>query len=307
LVSATPFPSLETGSLLRVAGICVVQTDAAGDPVGFKMELPDAAAITVIEPAPFFTVRRMLILLSLMLAVLLAAAVAGFFLARRNASLRAEVRERQAVASERGRLARDLHDTLEQGLTGIQLQIHGIGLSLKEAPPQTRDRLAAMRQMVQQCHTEVRQSIWDLRAEALDHFDLGEALQRMAQSLFLGSGIRVEFTQQRGGGKIPGLISDNLLRIGQEAMTNVLKHSQASVIGIDLTVAGGSVTLSISDDGRGLADRSAQDNDGGHFGLVGMDERAERIGGKLSIGNRPDGGTQVHIEVPLPDPSNKPS
>ncbi|MCW1924079.1 histidine kinase [Luteolibacter arcticus] len=301
---------IEPGSLLRVAGICLVQTDAAGDPVGFKMALPDPASITVLEPAPYFTVRRMLILLSVMLGVLLLAALAGFFLARRNASLRAEVRERQAVASERGRLARDLHDTLEQGLTGIQLQIHGIGLSLKEAPPQTRDRLAAMRQMVQHCHTEVRQSIWDLRAEALEHFDLGEALHRMAQSHFLGSGIRVEFKQQRGGGHIPGLIGDNLLRIGQEAMTNVLKHSQAGMIGIDLTVASGSVTLTISDDGRGLADRSPENKGGAHFGLVGMDERAERIGGRLSIGNRPGGGALVRIEVPLPTTpslSNKPT
>lgn len=305
LDSASALPAFEPGSLLRVAGICVVRTDAAGDPVGFKMELPDAASITVLEPAPFFTVRRMLILLSLMLGVLLAAAVAGFFLARRNASLRAEVRERQAVASERGRLARDLHDTLEQGLTGIQLQIHGIGLSLKEAPPQTRDRLAAMRQMVRQCHTEVRQSIWDLRAEALDHFDLGEALQRMAQSLFLGSGIRVSFRQQRGVKKIPGLISDNLLRIGQEAMTNVLKHSRAGIIGIELIATEEAVSLTVDDDGRGLADRDMNDGAGGHFGLVGMDERAERIGGKLSIGDRPGGGTVVRIEVPLPSAATR--
>lgn len=300
LGSASKLPLLEPGCLLRVTGICMVRTDAAGDPIGFKMELPDAASITVLEPAPFFTVRRMLILLSLMLGILLIAAVAGFFLARRNASLRAEVKERLAVASERGRLARDLHDTLEQGLTGIQLQIHGIGLSLNEAPPQTRDRLAAMRQMVQQCHTEVRQSIWDLRADALEHFDLGEALQRMAQSLFLGSGIRVNFRKQLGGRKIPGLIGDNLLRIGQEAMTNVLKHSEANMIEIELSATGQSVSLIVSDNGRGLADRDANDEAGGHFGLVGMDERAKRIGGKLSIGNRPDGGTVVRIEVSLP-------
>lgn len=300
LGSSSALPALEPGSLLRVSGICMVRTDAAGDPLGFKMELPDAASITVLEPAPFFTVRRMLILLSLMLGVLLAAAVAGFYLARRNASLRAEVRERQAVASERGRLARDLHDTLEQGLTGIQLQIHGIGLSLKEPPPQIRDRLSAMRQMVLQCHTEVRQSIWDLRAETLDHFDLGEALLRMAQSLFLGSGIRLDFSQQRGPTKIPGLISDNLLRIGQEAMTNVLKHSRASMIEIKLIETAQTVSLNVNDDGSGFAESVVHNRADGHFGLVGMEERAQRIGGKLSIEDRPGGGTVVRIEVPFP-------
>ena len=167
-----------------------------------------------------------------------------------------------------------------------------------------------MRQMVRQCHTEVRQSIWDLRAEALDHFDLGEALRRMAQSLFLGSGIRVDFNQQRGVGKIPGLIGDNLLRIGQEAMTNVLKHSQAGIIGIELTATGQAVSLNVHDDGSGLADSGRNNRADGHFGLVGMEERAKRIGGKLTIGDRPGGGTVVLIEVPLPaaaTPSNKSS
>lgn len=204
----------------------------------------------------------------------------------------------QAVASERGRLARDLHDTLEQGLTGIQLQIHGIGLSLKEAPTHTLDRLAAMRQMARQCHSEIRRSIWDLRAEALEHFDLGEALQRMAQSLFLGSGIQVNVKQQRGTIKIPGLMSDNLLRIGQEAMTNTLKHSRAQHIEIELIVTRLAVSLNVTDDGRGLAERNINDDADGHFGLVGMDERAQRIGENLSIIDGPGGGTVVNIEVP---------
>jgi signal transduction histidine kinase len=287
----------ETGSLLQVTGICAVQTDPAGDPAGFKMILPDAASIAVLKPAPFFTVRRMLILLSLTLGVLLAVAIAAFLLARRNTRLQTEVHERQAVAAERGRLARDLHDTLEQGLTGLQLQIHGIGLALNGVPPETRARLDTMKNLVKQCRTEVRQSIWDLRAEALENFDLGDALHRMAQSLFLGSGTRVEFRQHREGGKIPGLIGDNLLRIGQEAMTNVLKHAQARLIEIELTTTDGSAALTVSDDGQGITHLPSQGT--GHFGLVGMEERAARIGATLSIGRRPGGGTTVRVQVPF--------
>jgi len=305
-----PADRWEAGSLLQVGGICAVQTDPAGDPTGFKMIVPDAGSITVLKPAPYFTVGRMLVLLSATLGVLLLVTTGAFLLARRNARLRTQARERQAVAAERGRLARDLHDTLEQGLTGLQLQIRGIGLSLKEAAPDARVRLDAMRDLVRQCRTEVRQSIWDLRTEGPDDFDLGDALQRMAQSVFLGSGVRVDFRQRRKGGKIPGLIGDNLLRIGQEAMTNVLKHANARTVEIELITTTDSISLSVGDDGRGLAERRAKGSSAGHFGLVGMDERAERIGARLDIENRPGGGTLVKVEAPStasatqPDPPN---
>ena len=289
----------EAGSLLEVTGICVVQTNASGEPAGFKILVPDAAGIRVVKAAPFFTVGRMLVLLCIALAILLAFAIAAYLLARRNTRLRSEVGERQAIAAERGRLARDLHDTLEQGLTGLQLHIRGISLSLDDKQQETRSRLETMRELVKQCRTEVRQSIWDLRAEALENFDLGDAIHRMAQSVFLGSGTRVEFHQRREGGKIPGLIGDNLLRIGQEAMTNALKHAQATLIEIELVTTPTSASLCVNDDGLGLSDSMPQDSRG-HFGLVGMEERANRIGAILLVESRPDGGTIVRVEVPLP-------
>lgn len=292
--------SWETGSKLQISGIYSVQIDFSGDPKGFKMIVPDAASIKVLEAAPFFTVRRMLILLCITLAVLLAVAVAAFLLARRNQRLRTEVRERQAVAAERGRLARDLHDTLEQGLTGLQLQIRGMGLSLGDVPPDATARLDNMRGLIRQCRTELRQSIWDLRADSQENFDLGEALQRMAQSLFLGAATHVEFKQRRSGVKIPGLIADNLLRIGQEAMTNVLKHAEAGAIVIELVTTEDRVKLGVSDDGLGIASKDAATVKAGHFGIAGMEERAARMGARLSIEEKPGGGTRVEVEVPLP-------
>lgn len=290
---------LETGSLLRVTGICSVQTDKTAETTGFKMLVPNAASITVVEPAPYFSARRLLILLSITLAILLAAALWAFFLAERNLSLRAEMRERVAVSAERSRLARDLHDTLEQGLTAIHLQLHGIGPSREEASGESQERLGAARRLVQQCHSEIRRSIWNLRSEALEHFDLGDALQRAAQSLFLGSHTRVEFRQQTGEVKIPQLIGDNVLRIGQEAITNVLKHADASVLQIDLIVTGDRISLAVSDDGHGFPPATASDGRTGHFGLVGMRERTARIGGKLDITSLPGEGTTIRIEVSL--------
>jgi signal transduction histidine kinase len=290
---------LETGCLLRVTGISSVQTDMTGESTGFKMLLPDAASITVVEAAPYFTPRRLLILLSITLAILLAAALWAYFLTRRNLSLRAEMREKVAVSTERSRLARDLHDTLEQGLTAIHLQLHGIGPSQEEASGETQERLGVARRLVQQCHSEIRRSIWNLRSEALEHFDLGDALQRAAQSLFLGSRTRVEFRQNNVETKIPQLIGDNVLKIGQEAITNALKHADASVLRIHLTTTRDRISLTVSDDGGGFTPSAAPDGRTGHFGLMGMGERTERIGGKLHITSQPGKGTTIRIEVPL--------
>jgi len=296
---APEIPPLETGCVLRVAGICKVETDLEGEATGFKMLLPDAAAVTVMAEAPFFNVKRLLILLSVALGVLFVAALAAALLARRNVSLMAQMRERRAIAAERSRLARDLHDTLEQGLTGIHLQLHSIGPAQDEASGETQEKLGGIRRLVLQCHSELRRSIWNLRAEALEHFDLGDALQRAAQSLFLGSGTRVEIKQPPGGLDIPALVADNLLRIGQEAMTNALKHARASLLRVELAMEGEKVVLTVSDNGGGLVPASERGARGGHFGLMGMEERAERIGGRLTITGKPGEGTRVRVEVPL--------
>lgn len=290
------FPNLDTGSVLKVSGVCILQTDAAGNPTGFKLLIPDAGHISVVEPASFFTVKRLLVLLCITLAVLLIVAVIAYVVARRNVGLRAEFRERRAIDAERVRLARDLHDTLEQGLTGIHLQLHSIGASPDDAPPATQQRLHTIRSLVEQCHLEIRNCIWNLRSAALEHFDLGQALERAARALVAGSGITVELRQKRTPKKIPSLLEDNLLRIGQEALTNAVKHSRATALVISLEVTATFVCLTIADNGSGMSDPEQPD---GHFGLVGMRERAHRIGGVLEVTSLPGEGSAVRVRAPL--------
>ena len=295
--SSSPLlPEVEVGATLRVNGICLVQTDTTGNPSSFRILIPTADQVTVVKPASFFTVKRLLILLSLSLAVILAAVLTAYFFARRNVGLLDTMRERQAIEAERTRLARDLHDTLEQGLTGIHLHLHSIGPSPEEASPQTQERLGIVRTLVGQCHTEIRKCIWNLRSTALEHFDLGEALERSARSLVLGSNIQIQLRQERSQVRIPPLIEDNLLRIGQEAVTNAVKHAHASELRIDLIAKSNLVSLVIHDNGVGIQDTPCAN---GHFGLVGMQERAARIGGRLNIVSSPNGGCTVRIDVPL--------
>lgn len=285
----------ELGCTLAVAGICQVSTDAEGSPTGFKVLVPDGGAIRQVKAEGFFTVRRLWVMLTVALGVLLVCMLYAYFSTRRNLRLLAEIGERRAVSAERNRMARDLHDTLEQGLTGIHLQLHSIGPALEEASEETQRRLESIRELVRQCHAEMRQSILGLRSAATGDFDLGDALKRIADTLVAGSGIRVELRQRRQGVRIPPLIEDNLLRIGQEALTNAVKHAGAGRIVIDLVAEGGKVVLEVSDDGAGGVPQRKP----GHFGLVGMEERAARIGAQLTLVANPGGGCSVRVEVEL--------
>jgi signal transduction histidine kinase len=203
------------------------------------------------------------------------------------------MRERQAVTAERTRLAGDIHDTLEQGLTAIQLRLY----SMDSGDGKTDLDLDAARSLVQQCHLEMRQSVWNLRSQSSDHFNLGEALERTARSLALGSPIAVELEQQDFSMRLPLLIEDNLLRIGQEALANAVKHAQASRLTIQLAATPSQATLVIADNGHGMRGAFRKP---GHFGIIGMEERAARIGGNLAISSSPDTGTTIRVDVPLP-------
>jgi len=291
----TKIRDLEEGCTLDVSGICVVSADGTGNPTSFKILIPGPDSVTVVERASFFTVKRLLVMLSVALGGLAAVAIFAYFISRRNLKLASEMREKTAVTAERNRLARDLHDTLEQGLTGIHLQLHSIGNTEIDASPDTRERLNAVDVLVKQCHAEMRHSIWNLRSVALEQFDLAEALERSARSIVLGSNIRLEVKRTGSAVKLPPLVEDNLLRIGQEAITNAVKHARPTRLILELATSPGQVTLTISDDGVGMAGPSKP----GHFGLTGMDERAVRLGGKLTVTPNPDGGTLVRVEVPL--------
>jgi signal transduction histidine kinase len=289
--------AFQVGAEVKISGICLIQTDSLGNPTTFKILVPDPGNLSVTEPASYFTVRRLLVALSAVLGILLAATAAAFFFARRSASLKAELRERQAVTAERTRLAGDIHDTLEQGLTAIQLRLY----SMDSGDGETDLDLVAARSLVQQCHLEMRQSVWNLRSQSSDNFNLAEALERTARSLVLGTSIEVDLEQQKFTTRLPLLVEDNLLRIGQEALGNAVRHAHPTRLCIQLATTPNHATLVISDNGCGMHEGARK---AGHFGLVGMKERAARIGGSLTISSAPDSGTTIRVDVPLPTQAN---
>ena len=204
----------------------------------------------------------------------------------------------ELVLEERAGLARELHDTVVQNLFGIASQLEAV---LQGTPDERRHLETALR-MTRYSLTEARRSLTDLRLSRLEGQDLTIALQSGIRSWTAESEVRVDFDVDSGssGVTLPGQAKQELLRIAQEAVCNSLKHAGANKIRVNLHVEGRTLCLRIADDGRGFEQRDAlSTQEEEHFGLIGMYERAERLGGDLRLVSHRGQGTEVEVTVPL--------
>ena len=193
---------------------------------------------------------------------------------------------------ERNRIAREIHDTLAQGFTGIVIQLEAADDMLVEAPHAARDHLARARTLARESLAEARRSVWALRSEHAA--DLVSALRHQAESLIVGTNFSVQVTQTGTPRLIHETLHQHLLRIGQESLTNALRHGQANQIGIRLSFLSEALELTIEDDGVGFDPAVPQDG----FGLTGMRERAEEWGGTLNVESHLGKGTVVTARFP---------
>jgi signal transduction histidine kinase len=216
-----------------------------------------------------------------------------------NAHLLQQERE-AATLEERTRLARDIHDTIAQGLTGIVVQLGATQRALALAPEEAREHLALAMQMARETLGEARRSVWNLRAAALERGDLAGALQAVALRP-LGAHVNVTFQQIGESWPLSPDVESTLLRVCQEALANVARHAQASEAGVTLEYEREGVNLRVADNGIGL-DGDLLDRAGvptglqGGFGLLGMRERVGALGGTLEVSS--DGGTQILVTIP---------
>jgi signal transduction histidine kinase len=228
-------------------------------------------------------------------AVLAAAGIWGLY----NLRLR-QIRQRfSLVLEERGRLAREIHDTLAQGFVGISSQLDAVALTLNGHVDLARKHLELARKMVRHSLTEARRSVMDLRASALEGHDLPAALSEAAHQWTAGSAVQILVDIEGENRPLPEETEQHLLRIAQEAVTNAVKHARASQVHIHLEMASRKLSLRVADNGRGFEQDEAFSEVGGHFGLLGMRERAERLGGELLLHSEPGQGTEVAVTVPL--------
>jgi ligand-binding sensor domain-containing protein/signal transduction histidine kinase len=203
----------------------------------------------------------------------------------------------RAVLAERNRIAREIHDNLAQDILGISVQLELVARLMPAAAETAKSHLDRARMLVRNSMTEARRYVWDLRSQELQKKDLPAALRDTTKRLAAESNVETVVEVAGLMRPLPVEVETNLLRIGQEAINNAVKHARANRIEVGLNFDTRNVRLSVRDNGRGF-DPSEQIADG-HFGLLGMRERAEQIGGVLSIDSAPERGTQIAVEVPL--------
>ncbi|MFD7247126.1 sensor histidine kinase [Streptomyces massasporeus] len=218
-----------------------------------------------------------------------------------NAALHAQllVQAREAgVADERRRLAAEIHDTIAQGLTGIiaQLQVVANAPDLATA----RTHLERASDLARHSLGEARRSVHNLAPVALADAGLPEALKKTVAEWGERTGARAEFTVTGTTEQLHEEVAATLLRIAQEALSNISRHAAASRVGVTLSFLGEEVILDIRDDGSGFDPLAVPARTGtGGFGLPGMRARAERIAGSLTVESEPGHGTAVSARVPL--------
>jgi signal transduction histidine kinase/streptogramin lyase len=212
-----------------------------------------------------------------------------------------QIRYRFAIVlEERARLAREIHDTLAQGFVGISSQLDAVAMCMPDETSPARKYLDMARRMARHSLTEARRSVMDLRASVLEGQALAAALESGTRMWTAGSGVEVNVDATGPDQELPQEVEQHLLRIAQEAVTNALKHSGATKIAIKLHTEAKKLFLRIVDNGRGFEQQDVFSTLGGHFGLLGMRERAERLGGELRLASHPGEGTEVEVMVPLP-------
>ncbi len=203
-----------------------------------------------------------------------------------------------AVLAERSRIAREIHDTLAQGFVGIGLQLEAVRANLIEPPDAAKQHLDMAGNLVAHNLAEARRTVWNLRSSSLEDVSLSEALSNVMKQLTEGARIETRIKVSGAERKLSGRIESNLLRIGQEAILNAVKHACAQRIEVHLQFDARSVSLQVRDDGRGFDIEKAPAAGQGHFGLTGMRERAGQTGGRLRVNSSEGVGTEITLTVP---------
>lgn len=326
------------GSTVSVAGICVTEINSDGEVGSFRVLLGAPDAVRVLKTPSWLTPEHLLAGLAATVVILVLVASWSVMVSKNNLALKVLVREKEeaqvelqrahdeledrvrersaqlqfqisarreaqlqfkAVLAERTRLAQELHDTLEQTLTGIALQMDAASKAMESEPTGADRFLELARNMVTQGQVEVRRSVWDLRSRALEQFDLPSALETSAKELTNGTGINATVEAKGLVRSLPEIVEDNILRIAQESLTNAVKHSGGKRITVLLDYRPDSIGLQVADNGRGFSTENCLGPADGHFGLLGIRERVTRLQGKFSLTNLGGEGTVVQVDIPI--------
>lgn len=301
-------PDWLPGSMVRVAGVCSVLTDGAGplgglwEPRSFQLLLRSSQDLAILRPPPWWNAERVVWALS-GFSVLAVGAVALVMTGSRRRLKDQEHRramaetEFTAILSERNRMAREIHDTLSQNLGAISVQLELARMHANEISAPARHHLGAAQKLARAALSEARDSIWNMRSQVLEQCDLAEALNRILVQMTGDTAITPVMRVEGDNRRLPPMVENNLLRIGQEAITNASKHAQARRLEVTLTFDRRTVRLEVTDDGVGFIAGAEPRGERRSFGLVGIRERADLLGAAVEIASAPGQGTRIAVTV----------
>jgi signal transduction histidine kinase len=308
-------PRLELGSACQLTGICLVES--ATTDKGFRSE-PDRASlllrslddVQVLSTAPFWNARRLVFAIALLGGLVLLTLVWITLQRRQITRLESKITH-QAALDERQRIAREFHDTLEQELTGLSLRLDAA--STRPLEEKARTLLETSRSLVSRIQSEARNLVSDLRDDTAHATTLPEALQLLATRAPEGISITLDLHPIPA---IPPPVTHHLRMIAQEAITNALKHAHPTQIQLHLSATPASsplhhsntpslhpsasvLTLRITDDGHGFDPTAQTHGQPGHFGCIGIRERARKVGAEVKWESEAGKGTTVRVALPL--------
>jgi signal transduction histidine kinase len=294
--ASDPFPQLREGSKIRLSGISILEVEGTWNyglnsayALRYKILLRSLDDIQVIEPPSWWTTRHVLYIAAALVILALA------FLAQLIVS-RIEQWRLEAVLEERERLANEIHDTLAQSFAGIAFQLQAILKAIPRNLPGLKEQVNLTRELVRHSHKEARRSIEPLQPNSLQEVDPLSSLESSARNIVKGGPVNI-LTNRNGNPRLLSpRIADALLRIGQEAIANAVRHAEPRNLTISLDYEESSIQLTVLDDGNGFV----KSGDLLGFGLRGMRKRAAAISGRLDITSQPGQGTSVVVTAPLP-------
>ena len=312
------FKSIPVGSRVQVTGVSwpeSIGNSSSGNAgeesstASFGILLRTPEDVMLLQLPPWWAWKHATAIIGTLAFVLVAAMLWIRYLrlkvARRTQELKAAMSkleretEISATFAERNRLAGEIHDGLEQGLSAVMMQLDGLESKLPADPAGVARHLELARSMVRFSRTEVRHSLWDWKSSALANQDLGGALGDITRQM--GSGNETQVSVQVSGTAValPTAIEHHLLRIAQEALNNALKYAAASAININLDYGGEKISLVVRDNGRGFDMEHVLSGSNGHFGLQNLKSRARKMGGTLKIDSVIGNGTTIEATVPV--------
>lgn len=221
--------------------------------------------------------------------------------------------EELTIAQERNRIAREMHDTLGHRLTIASVQLEGAQRLIPTNPERAAQMVGTVREQVKEGLTDLRRTVAMLRASVEEDLPLPQALERLIEQVQQATSIRINLSLEDCPADLPSRLHQALYRAAQEGLTNIQRHAGASEAWLQLTVKngdprGGEIELLVSDNGVGITLEQSQAG----YGLVGLKERADILGGEFHVDPRPGGGTTITFRVPLaaepeplPDPAEK--